>query len=299
MPSLRSRVIRWLIVERVMRRVISLEGRTLDGYRREYTGLARHQILPRGTRVEKASVDGLPAEWVRARKVDDADRRTILYFHGGGYVSGSCSTHRDMASRISAACGVRTLVVDYRLAPEHKYPAALEDARRSLRWLIGQGVSPEEIVIAGDSAGGGLALTTLLDLRDAGAKLPKAAFLLSPWLDLEGVGESHRSRAQLDPFISEAFVRACAEAYLGGVAAVSALERDLTGLPDLLVQVGDHELLLSDSVQLAERARAAGVEVELEIWDEMWHVFQGFAVILPEAKRALAAIGRFVREKLE
>jgi monoterpene epsilon-lactone hydrolase len=302
MPSLRSRVIRALIVKRVMRRVVSLDKRTIDEYRHEYAALTRRQILPRGTSVEKANIDGLPVEWVRSRDIPAGDERTILYFHGGGYISGSCSTHRDMAARISAASGVRLLVVDYRLAPEHKYPAAFEDALRAFRWLRESGVEAEKIVLAGDSAGGGLALATLLALRDAGEELPRAAFLLSPWLSPLTDGESYRTRAEADPFISVGFVRACAEALLSGTGKdldeLVLFEQDLYGLPSMLVQVGEDEILLSDSVRLVERARAAGVEARLDVWKQMWHVFQGFAVILPEAERALAEIGSFVGEKL-
>lgn len=302
MSSLRSRIVRALIVERLMRRVVSLEKRTIGEYRHEYAALTRRQILPRGTRVEKVSIDGLGAELVRARKVNAADRRTILYFHGGGYISGSCATHRDMAARMSAASGVRLLVVDYRLAPEHKYPAALEDALRAFRWLRESGVEAKQIVVAGDSAGGGLAIATLLALRDAGEELPQAAFLLSPWLSPLTDGESYRTRAEADPFISIEFVRACAEALLSGTGTdpneLVLFEKDLRGLPNMLVQVGGDEILLSDSVRLVENARAVGVEASLDVWKKMWHVFQGFAVILPEAKRALTAIGSFVREQL-
>ena len=302
MLSLRSRIIRALIVERVMRRVVNLDHKTIDEYRRQYAALTRRQILPRGTRVERATIDGLSFEWVRARSVPAVDERTILYFHGGGYVSGSCAAHRDMAARISAACGVRLLVLDYRLAPEHKYPAANEDALRAFRWLRESGIRAEKIVLAGDSAGGGLALATLLALRDAGEELPRAAFLLSPWLSPLTDGESYRTRAEADPFITVEFVRACAEALLGGTekdpSELVLFEQDLSGLPNMLVQVGDDELLLSDSMRLAERAQTAGVKLRLDVWQGMWHVFQAFAVILPEAKRALADIGGFVREQL-
>jgi len=302
MPSVRSRVFRSVIVEHLVRNSTSLEGRTIDEYRRKEEALAGHQILPRGTHVERLNIDGLPAEWVRAKDVPVGDGRTILYFHGGGYIAGSCSTHRDLAARISAACGVRVLVVDYRLAPEHKYPAAVDDGLRSFRWLREQGVSARQIAIGGDSAGGGLALATLLALRDGGEELPKAAFLLSPWLSQIPDGESYKTRAEVDPLITETFAGACAEAFLGGTGVdpreLVLFEKDLRGLPSLLVQVGEDEILLSDSVRLVENARAVGVDARLDIWEEMWHVFQAFAVVLPEAKHAVAAIGSFVREKL-
>ncbi|MGD0272551.1 MAG: alpha/beta hydrolase [Gaiellaceae bacterium] len=303
MPSARSRVFRSVIVEHLIRNVTSLEGRTIDEYRRKEEALAGHQILPRGTRVERLSIAGLSAEWVRAKDVPVGDACTILYFHGGGYIAGSCSTHRDLAARISAACGVRALVVEYRLAPEHKYPAAFDDGLSSYRWLQEHGVAARQIAIGGDSAGGGLALATLLALRDGGEELPKAAFLLSPWLSQIPDGESYKTRAEVDPLISEDFAAACAKAFLGGTGVdardLVLFEKDLQGLPSLLVQVGEDEILLSDSVRLVENARAAGVDARLDVWKEMWHVFQAFAIVMPEAKHAVAAIGSFVREKLD
>ena len=301
MPSLRSRLVRAVIVERLLRRLSELGARDLVAYRRKEEALARYQvILPRGARIERVSVDGLPAEWVHARRVDPADTRTVLYFHGGGYVSCSRSTHRDLAVRISAACGVRVLLVDYRLAPEHRYPAAFEDGLRSFRWLREKGVAASEIAIGGDSAGGGLALATLLALRDGGEELPTAVFLLSPWLSQVLDGESYTTRAEADPFITRQFTLACAEAFLAGSnpRELVLFEKDLRGLPSMLVHVGEDEILLSDSVRLVENARAAGVEASLEIWNGMWHVFQSFAMIVPEARLSLARIGGFVREKL-
>jgi len=303
MTSVRTRVFRSTIVEHLIHNLTSLDRRTIDEYRRKEEALAGRQILPRGTRVEKVDIDGLSAEWVRARDVPVGDARTILYFHGGGYIAGSCATHRDLAARISAACGARALVVDYRLAPEHKYPAAFDDGLRSFRWLREHGVASQQIAIGGDSAGGGLALATLLALRDGGEELPGAVFLLSPWLSQVPDGESYDTRAAFDPVISEDFAQACAEAFLGGTGVdareLVLFEKDLRGLPSLFVQVGEDEILLSDSLRLVEKARDAGVDARLDVWKEMWHVFQAFAVILPEAKRALAALGSFVREKLD
>jgi monoterpene epsilon-lactone hydrolase len=291
-----------LIIERLVRRLTNLETRTIPEYRHELEMLTKREILPRGTRVEKVLIGDLPAEWVVARDTSAADKRAVLHFHGGGYVSGSCSTHRDLAARISKQSGLRLLTVDYRLAPEYRYPAALDDALRSYRWLRASGVGAEQIAVGGDSAGGGLALELLLELRERGEKLPKAAFFLSPWLSPVLDGESYRTRAQVDPFISEPFIRACAEAYFGENSASWServlFDRDLHGLPEMLVQVGEDELLFSDSVRLVERARAAGVEARLDVWKEMWHVFQSFAVIVPEAKRALVGIGVFLREQL-
>lgn len=300
MPSLRSRVVRSLIVERPLRKLTALGERDVLEYRRREEALARHQPRPRGARIEPVNAGGIPALWLRPRRLEAGDSRTILYFHGGGYVAGSSSTHRDLAARISRACGVRVLLVDYRLAPEHPYPAAFEDGLRSFRWLRENGVAAAEIVIGGDSAGGGLALATLLALRDGGEEPAKAAFLLSPWLSQIPDGESYTTRAEADPFVTKEHVLACAMAFLGSTdpRELVLFDKDLRGLPSLLVQVGEDEILLSDSLRLVERARAAGVETSLEIWEEMWHVFQSFAVIVPEAGDAIGRIGAFVREKL-
>jgi monoterpene epsilon-lactone hydrolase len=301
MPSFRSRLVRSLVIERLLRRLVALGEHDVIEYRRAEEALARHQPRPRRVEIERVSAGGVPAEWVRSRKLDADDSRTILYFHGGGYVACSCSTHRDLAARISRASGVRVLLVDYRLAPEYPHPAAFEDGLRSFRWLRENGVAAAEIVIGGDSAGGGVALATLLALRDSGEESAAAAFLLSPWLSQILDGESYTTRAGADPFITREHVLACAEAFLGGgdPRELVLFEKDLRGLPSLFVQVGEDEILLSDSLRLAENARAAGVDATLGVWPGMWHVFQAYAVILPEAKQALAAIGSFVREKLD
>jgi monoterpene epsilon-lactone hydrolase len=300
MPSLRSRVVRSQIVERPLRKLTALGERDVIEYRRREEALARHQPRPRGVRIEPLNAAGVPALWLRPRGLEAGDARTVLYFHGGGYVACSSSTHRDLAARISRACGVRMLLVDYRLAPEHPCPAAFEDGLRTFRWLRENGVAANEIAIGGDSAGGGLALATLLALRDGGEEQARAAFLLSPWLSQIPDGESYTTRAEADPFITKKHVLACAEAFLGGTdpGGLVLFEKDLRGLPGMLVQVGEDEILLSDSLRLVERARAAELKVSLEIYEGMWHVFQSFAVIVPEARLAIARIGAFVREKL-
>ena len=300
MPSIRSRVVRSLIVERALRRLIVLGERDVLEYRRREEALASHQPRPRGTRIERVNAGEMPALWLKPRGLESGDTRTVLYFHGGGYVACSPSTHRDLAARIARSCGMRVLLVDYRLAPEHPYPAAFEDGLRSYLWLRESGVPAAEIAIGGDSAGGGLALATLLALKDVGEEPAKAAFLLSPWLSQILDGESYLTRAEADPFITRKHVQACAEAFLAGSDPheLVLFEKDLRGLPNMLVQVGADEILLSDSLRLVERARAAGVKVTLEIWQEMWHVFQSFAVIVPEAGLAIERIGAFVREKL-
>jgi len=255
--------------------------------------------LPADVAAEPVSADGVPAEWVVADGADPG--RAILYLHGGGYVIGSIATHRDLAARLSRATGARVLVVDYRLAPEHPHPAALEDAVRAWQWLVARGIEPRRAAIAGDSAGGGLTVATLVALRDAGAPLPAAGVCLSPWTDLACEGGSMDTHDHRDPMVRPEGLREMAAMYLGGLSArtplASPVHADLAGLPPLLVQVGTAEVLLDDSTRLAERARAAGVEVELEVWDDMVHVWQAFAAILPEGREAVERIGAFVRAR--
>ena len=222
--------------------------------------------------------------------------RGVLYLHGGGYVLGSLDTHAELMARFAASCRAPVLGVDYRLAPEHPYPAAVEDAVASFERLIAQGIAPESIVIAGDSAGAGLALACMLALKDSGKPMPAGAVLLSPWSDLTASGDSLKSRADLDPMISPELLQPMADTYVGEANAadplISPLFGDLAGLPPLLIQVGDHEVLLDDSTRLAKAAEAAGVEVELEIFDGGFHVFQNQPQ-LPESARALSSIGTF------
>jgi monoterpene epsilon-lactone hydrolase len=250
--------------------------------------------------VTTAAVDvaGIPAEWVVA---PDADAQcVILYLHGGGYVVGSIATHRGLAGRLSHAAAARVLLIDYRLAPEHPFPAAVEDATAAYRWLLGSGVNPARMVIAGDSAGGGLTVATLVALRDAGEPLPAAGVCQSPWVDLEGIGDSMTTKADVDPMVQRERLVQLAQCYLAGAdpqtPLAAPLYADLHGLPPLLVQVGTAETLLDDATRLADRARAAGVEVSLEPWDDMIHVWQLFAPMLPEGQQAIERIGDFIRK---
>ena len=247
---------------------------------------------------ESASANGVPGEWITAPNSTDAT--TILYLHGGGYTIGSVNTHADMVSRICRASGARALSLDYRLAPEHPFPAAIEDATKAYRWLLGQGIRPESIVISGDSAGGGLTAATLLELKKSGDPLPGAAVLLSPWTDLDETGDSMKTRAEVDPMIQVDPAKTMAKLYAGKAALtdplVSPLYGDYSGLPPILIQVGDAEVLLDDSTRYAERAKAAGVDVTLEVFDEMIHVFQIFAATLPEAQQAIDKIGEWVKQ---
>lgn len=252
--------------------------------------------VARDVTCETVSAGGVPAEWIVPPNA--AADRVILYLHGGGYVMGSINTHRAMIARIARASQAKALALDYRLAPEHPFPAAVDDATAAYRWLLAQGYKPGKIVISGDSAGGGLALATLIALRDAGSPMPAAAVPISAWADLEGTGASIKTRAATDPMVDQAGLHRMATLYAGDRnmknPLLSPIHADYKGIPPMLLQVGDAEVLLDDSTRVADRAKAAGVKVELEAWPEMFHVWHVFAKILPEGQQAIDRIGAYV-----
>jgi acetyl esterase/lipase len=248
---------------------------------------------------EKVDAGGVPAEWVAAPGFDPD--RAVLYLHGGGYAIGSINTHRRLAYDISAVSGARILVINYRLAPEHPFPAPVEDATKAWRWLLQQGFATSRLAIAGDSAGGGLTITTLVNLRDQKLGLPACAVALSPWVDLEGAGDSITTRAAQDPMVQKDGLLWMAGMYLNGKDAktplAAPLHADLKGLPPILVQVGTAETLLDDATRLAEKLHAGGVEVRLAVWPNMLHVFPLFAPILSEGRDGCREIGNYIRSK--
>ena len=254
---------------------------------------------PPDVKVERVNVPAAPAEWLRPPSA--VPGRVVLYLHGGGYVIGSPRSHRHLAAAVAGAAGASALLLDYRLAPEHPFPAAVEDATAAYRWLLDQAIAPERIVIAGDSAGGGLTVATLLALREARVPLPAGGVCISPWVDLTCSGASYATKAAADPIVRRAGVEEMARAYLGATPPrtplASPLFADLRGLPPLLIHVGSDEVLLDDAVQLAERAKAGGVDATLEIYDRMIHVWHWFLPMLDEAQTAVEAIGRFVRSR--
>jgi epsilon-lactone hydrolase len=246
---------------------------------------------------ECVSAGGVDGEWMSP--ADAPEDKAILYFHGGGFRIGSVSSHRDLIARIALASGCRVLAINYRLAPEHRFPAALDDAIAAYRWMLDCGLTSANIAFAGDSAGGNLVLAAMLALRERRLPLPVSAVLMSPWTDLAATGASYISRAEADPIHQRAMILALAKNYLGGQGdpydpLVSPLYADLGGLPPLLIQVGDRETVLDDSVMFADMARAAGIDVNLEVWDGMIHVFQMFGAELPEARQAIASIAQFL-----
>ena len=257
---------------------------------------ARYTVLPDGADISPDNTGSIPAEWVSRRGHDEG--RTILYLHGGAYVIGSPRTHRDLVLRIARASRARALVIDYRLAPEHPHPAALEDALEAYRRLLKSGIDPARLAVMGDSAGGGLTLALLLALRDAGDPLPACAVGLSPWTDLTASGPSMKTHRRKDPLLDPDSIRYYAGLYAPegdlGRPYVSPLFGDFSGLPPLLIHVGGAEVLLDDSTRLVVKARAAGVKVEFKVWPGMIHVFQALAFILPGARQAIREIGAFV-----
>ena len=253
--------------------------------------------------IERVAVDagGVAAEWVAAPVAQAGVN--ILYLHGGGYVIGSPSLYRNLTWRLARAAAARLLAVDYRLAPEHPFPAAVDDAMTAYEWILAGGADPRRLVVVGDSAGGGLAFALLLRCRDeARLPLPAAVVALSPWTDLALTGASLAGNAVADPFLDANGIPPIAEYYLAGADPrhpyASPLYGDPTGLPPALIQVGGDEVLRDDATRMADRLRAAGCEVALEVWPRMPHVWHLFASVMPEARRAIARIGAFVRERI-
>ena len=255
--------------------------------------------VPDGATSEPVEAAGVPSEW--ARMPESGDDRTIFYLHGGGYCLGSPKSHRALVSELAGACRARALSVGYRLAPEHPHPAALEDSLAAYRWLLDEGTDPRTIAIGGDSAGGGLTFATLVALRDAGDPLPATAFAFSPWVDLEGIGESMTSKADVDPMVSRDGLLTLAKHYRGQhgprTPAAAPLYADLQGLPPTLIQVGTAECLLDDATRMHAALRAAGVDATIEAFDDMIHVFQAITR-LPEAGEAIDKIAAFVGPRL-
>lgn len=255
--------------------------------------------------VQDVVAAGVPCQWVTVPGADP--ERTVVYFHGGGFQVGSLLSHRELMACISAAGSARVLGVGYRLAPEHRYPAALEDALLAYGWLRAQGVAAERIAVAGDSAGGGLGLSLLLTLQHRGEQMPAAYWGMSAWTDLTASGESYETRAALDPIHQRPMIVAMATNYLGSsgdpddplASPLFAASDELAALPPMLLQVGERETVVSDSAAFVQRARAAGASAELQVWPGMIHVFQQFPALLAEARDALADGGRFLAARFD
>ena len=271
---------------------------TVEDFRVWYEGFMGQFPVPDDATFEQVGAGGVSAEWISVPEA--SDDRVVIYLHGGGYMIGSMRTHRVPLSYLSRVSGARVLGLNYRLAPEHPFPAAVEDSVAAYRWLVSQGIAPHRIVIGGDSCGGGLTLATLVALRYSGDPLPAAGISHSGWTDLANTGESFVTNAESDPLIDREMVDNMAATYLGDRSRTTPLASpfyaDLRGLPPLLLQVGGAEVLLDDSIRFAERAKEAGVNVTLKVWDDMPHIWQCFASFLPEARQALDQCGEFVKK---
>jgi epsilon-lactone hydrolase len=267
------------------------ERADLDALSRMFKPLAKLKCTP-------VKINGLDAEWIEPPQVTNG--RIILYLHGGYYISGSIKSHRNLAGNIANAAQARALILAYRLAPEHPFPAGLEDAINTYLWLMEGGAQPGQIYLVGDSAGGGLVLSALLALRERAIPLPAGAVCLSPATDLTKSGKSWETNAKKELVVNPHTGEQIIPLYLGDVdphnPLASPLYGDLHGLPPLLIQVGSDEALLSDSTSFAERAKAAGVQVTLEVWPGMQHVWQFTASFVPEARKAVERIGEFIRK---
>lgn len=270
--------------------------KTTDDDRLSYERIMSVLPMDDDIETERVGVNGIPAEWISAPESEKD--RVILYLHGGGYLFGSARTHRVMLAHMARAAKAQVLALDYRLAPEIPFPAPVEDSVSAYQWLLGQGFASEKISFGGDSAGGGLVVAALVALRSVGEPMPAAAVCISAWADMESTGASQATNAEADPSVSKERLLKIAKVYLAGkdprAPLASPIHADLTGLPPLLLQVGSIEVLLDDSTMLKDRANEAGVPVEMEVWEDMPHVWHHYAPILPEAREAIGKIGEFV-----
>ncbi len=294
--SLRNHLLNFVVQVRQarMRNNLSLEDR-----RKKFERISSRLPLARGTEIVASRSNGLFGEWLIPAKTDSDC--IIMHCHGGGYIMGSMASHRSMLSWMANLCRCKVFSFDYRLAPEHPYPAGLEDAEAAYRWLLDEGFDADNIILSGDSAGGGLALAIALKLRDKNLPAPAALVLLSPWVDLTLAGVSIDSRARQDILLTPELLRIAVKLYTQDQSPedpfISPLFADLSGLPPTLIQAGSKELLLSDAVRLAGNLQKAGTEVELQMWDNVMHVWHFVAAYLPEARQALRDVCTFMRSK--
>jgi monoterpene epsilon-lactone hydrolase len=286
-----------------VREILSSSPRPADlaARRARLDALGARYEVPSDVQVQPVRANGVPAEWTQTPEAD-VDR-VIMFLHGGGYVSGSIASHRHMLAETGRQARARTFAIDYRLAPEHPFPAALDDAVAAYGFLLASGYRPENIALAGESAGGGLALATAVTLRDTGVALPACLWCSSPWVDLTASGASMATKAPVDPLIQKPYLLELAACYLNGASPLaplaSPLHADLRGLPPMLIQVGSAETLLDDAVRLAGVAGAADVSVTLQIWPDMIHAWHLFYQQVAAGRRALVSVGAFVRSILE
>lgn len=293
MNSLQSSTARLIV--KMMRSTLFIHKTETQTHRVSFERISSITKFPRFVEMKEVTYAGMPAAWFRPQKC--SDDKVILYYHGGGYSVGSYNTHRAMIARIARAAGHPVLAINYRMAPEHPFSAALEDAVIAYKQLQADGWA--SIFLAGDSAGGGLSLATTMKLRDEGVKLPTAIIAISPWTDLTLSGDSVRTKADVDPLIEPRLLEIFAKKYYQEHDPknpfISPLFGNFDGFPPIYIQVGGNEVLLDDSTRLAQKMKKAGVKVEFELWDNMMHVWHYLAGIVPEANLAIEKIGEYVQ----
>ncbi len=289
--SLRARI--WRVI---LRKVFKEKPLTIEENRVRSTSTAKMTRIPKDVTVVDVDADDIRAKWISP--TNENPGKVILHLHGGGYVTGSMDSHLMMCIPMAQTLKTKILLPEYRLAPEHPFPAAVEDAVRVYRWALAQGYQPQDIILSGDSAGGGLALATVLSLRDAGDPLPAAIVCMSPWTDLTFTGQSHLTKAKADCVLLTDVLREWAACYTGTETPknplISPIYADFHNFPPILIQVGSDEVLLDDARMLAEKAKSAGVDVTLKVWDEMWHVWPALGDLIPESKKTFEEIGQFI-----
>ena len=300
MPSLQCRLLKNSI--RAARNTLysSARIRNIKVLRHGMETIAEPNWLPKQLYFRRFFIGQLGAAWINPKEFDTD--KVMYYLHGGGYAMGSIHTHKSLIAQIAREGRVKAMAIDYRLAPENTFPAALDDALAGYLWLLDQGYKPENIVIAGDSAGGGLTLATLHNIKAKGYSMPACAVCLSPWTDLAGTGESMETKAKEDPLLLPDEIIRWGAMYVGEHEVthplISPLYGDLDGFPPLLIQVGTAEIILDDSLRFAEKAKAAGVDVLLDVWDDMPHVWQFYWRYLPEGKKAIRKLGTYIRGRV-
>ena len=283
-----------------LRSVETVPAGTIEEQRAGFDASVAKVPLPEGVSIAPASGPGFAGAWFRPEGA--AKGRALLYLHGGGFVLGSTVSHRPILTRLASAAGIDILALDYRMPPEHPYPAALDDAMAGYRWLLAEGYAADQIAVAGDSAGGQLTLSLMLRAKAEGLPRPACAVMISGWLDLSLTGDSIMRNQPADPLMTREMVRPMAEAYMGDIALddvrASPVFGDLAGLPPVYLQTSTADILEDDSHLFATRAKAAGVDVELDRWPGMIHVWHAFAHIIPEAREAFAKIGAYLDTRL-
>ena len=274
------------------------ENKTINQLREETRTAGSLIPLPDNTKFKRILAGDVSAEWITCGDVDKD--KTFMFIHGGGYYRGSIAATRATVARISAEAKVRCLSIEYRLAPEHPFPAAIDDTYTAYNWLIKEGMNPKNIIVSGQSAGGGLCLALLLKIKENNGIQPKGAVALSPWTDLSQSGKTMITNANIDPVISKKYLDRMANLYLSKASNTSSLASplygDLSGLPPMLVQVGSCETMLDDSKRFVEKAKEAKVDIQIEIWEDMFHGWHGSAHILKDAEKAIKSIGLFCRK---